>query len=70
VGRRPPELQALKRLVEDVFRDDVVGGLRDYCAEEPSWGAAVALLDEGDRSGWRLLQACMYVYVCVWRWEW
>eukprot|EP00962_Isochrysis_galbana_P001172 scaffold297_cov108-Isochrysis_galbana.AAC.1 len=51
-GRPPPELQGLKRLVEDVFRDDVTGGFRDYCLEEPGWAPAVAFLDETDRGGW------------------
>ena len=55
--RPPPELQQLKRLVEDVFSDDVARGFRDYCAEEPGWEAAVALLDEGGGAGWDLLQS-------------
>jgi hypothetical protein len=50
--RAPPELQGLKRLVEDVFADDVMGGFRDYCKEEPSWAPAVEFLDEGERGGW------------------
>eukprot|EP00967_Tisochrysis_lutea_P052912 scaffold65650_cov33-Tisochrysis_lutea.AAC.3 len=51
-ARSPPELQSLKRLVEDVFQDDVEGGFRDYCLEEPGWGPAVEFLDENDRGGW------------------
>jgi len=43
--------------VEDVFRDDVTGGFRDYCLEEPGWAPAVAFLDETDRGGWQLIQA-------------
>lgn len=50
------ELQALKRLVEDVFEDDVLGGFREYCAEEPAYADALSFLDECDRGGWRLLQ--------------
>jgi len=53
---RVVELQALKRLIEDVFEDDLKGGFRDYCVEEPEWSEAVALLDEADRAGWALLQ--------------
>jgi len=55
--RPPPGLQQLKRLVEDVFSDDVARGFRDYCAEEPGWEVAVALLDEGGGAGWDLLQS-------------
>jgi len=50
------ELQALKRLVEDVFEDDLQGGFREYCCEEPGWAEAVDLLDERGRAGWKLLQ--------------
>mmetsp|Transcript_4582 Transcript_4582/g.9970 ORF Transcript_4582/g.9970 Transcript_4582/m.9970 type:complete len:398 (+) Transcript_4582:349-1542(+) len=50
------ELQALKRLVEDVFDDDVSTGFREYCVAEPDWAEAVAVLDEKDRAGWALLQ--------------
>ena len=60
LGPRVPgprlELQALKRLVEDVFEDDVLGGFREYCAEEPAYADALSFLDECDRGGWRLLQ--------------
>jgi len=54
-GGRSIELQQLKRLIEDVFDDDL-DGFRTYCVEEPSWASAVALLDERDRAGWSLLQ--------------
>ena len=57
VPRPPPDLQQLKRLVEDVFEGDVCVGFRRYCEEEPDWAPAVRLLDEGDRAGWRLLQS-------------
>jgi hypothetical protein len=59
-GRPAPpsaDIQSLKRLVEDVFGGDVCGEFRDYCTQETAWGAAVALLDEGDRSGWTLIQS-------------
>ena len=47
---------SLKRLVEDVFAGDVCGQFADYCREEPTWGPAVALLDEGGGAGWKLVQ--------------
>ena len=53
----PPDLQSLKRLVEDVFDGDVCEGFRGYCVEEPSWAGAVELLDEADGAGWRVVQA-------------
>jgi hypothetical protein len=53
------DAQSLKRLVEDVFGGDAVGAFREYCAEEPLWSDAVALLDEGGGAGWRLVQACV-----------
>ena len=52
----PSDLQSLKRLVEDVFKGDVCGEFRQYCAEEPAWASAVAILDESDRAGWRVIQ--------------
>ena len=52
----PAEQQALKRLIEDVFGGDVRGAFREYCAEEPAWVGAVAMLDEQDAAGWELLQ--------------
>jgi len=53
---RSTEQQALKRLIEDVFGGDVRGAFRDYCAEEPAWAGAVAMLDEEGGAGWALLQ--------------
>lgn len=53
---RSTEQQALKRLIEDIFGGDVRGEFRDYCAEEPAWAGAVAMLDEDDGAGWELLQ--------------
>ena len=53
---RSTEQQALKRLIEDIFGGDVRGEFRDYCAEEPAWAGAVAMLDEDGGAGWELLQ--------------
>ncbi|KAL1512272.1 hypothetical protein AB1Y20_005534 [Prymnesium parvum] len=50
------ELQSLKRLVEDVFDGDVIDQMREYVLQEPKWAMAVELLDEGERSGWEVLQ--------------
>ena len=50
------DLQTLKRLVEDVFSDDVCGEFRAYCANEAAWAPAVALLDESGGAGWRIVQ--------------
>lgn len=55
-GGAAVEQAALKRLVEDVFSDDMMDGFRGYCAEDPAYAAAVGLLDEHDRAGWALLQ--------------
>ena len=35
--------QSLKRLVEDLFKDDVIGEFRGYCAAEPAWAEPVTL---------------------------
>ena len=53
---RSTEQQALKRLIEDIFGGDVRGEFRGYCAEEPAWAGAVAMLDEDGGAGWELLQ--------------
>ena len=53
----PTDVQSLKRLVEDVFVGDVCGEFRAYCLEEPAWQGAVELLDDADRSGWKLIQS-------------
>ena len=53
----PLDVQSLKRLVEDVFSGDVCGEFRTYCLEEPAWQGAVGLLDEADKSGWKLIQS-------------
>ena len=50
---RPVDLQTLKRLIEDVFKEDVKVGFREYCSAESDWSSAVDMLDEGD--GWELL---------------
>ena len=55
-GGRPVDLQALKRLVEDVFAGDVCGDFREHCASEPEWAAGVELLDEAGGAGWELIQ--------------
>ena len=52
----PTDLQSIKRLVEDVFAGDVCGEFRAYCNEEAAWAAGVALLDESNGAGWRIVQ--------------
>ena len=52
---RSTELQALKRLVEDIYEGDM-GQFREYCAAEPAWSGAVEMLDEDEGAGWALLQ--------------
>mmetsp|Transcript_23593 Transcript_23593/g.35858 ORF Transcript_23593/g.35858 Transcript_23593/m.35858 type:complete len:568 (-) Transcript_23593:25-1728(-) len=48
----------LQRLMSDIFVKDV-NEFREYCAAEPIWAKVVALLDENDGAGWKILsQLC------------
>ena len=53
---RSQELQALKRLIEDIYEGDVAGAFREYCVAEPAWAGAVEMLDADGGAGWELLQ--------------
>lgn len=48
----------LQRLMSDIFEKDM-NEFREYCAAEPIWTKVVALLDENDGAGWKILsQLC------------
>jgi hypothetical protein len=46
----------LQRLLGDIFEKDIEQ-FRDYLSAEEAWNDLVALLDENDRAGWKLLDA-------------
>lgn len=55
---RPVTQDKFKTLFEDTFKLDVVG-FRGYCAEDPNWNDAVALLDRQERAGWDLVKTML-----------
>ncbi|CAM9661541.1 unnamed protein product, partial [Laminaria digitata] len=48
-----PDQNALKRLLEDIFKGDFKA-FKEYCLTEPSWEPAVDVLDAQRGSGWGL----------------
>lgn len=55
---RPVTQDKFKILFEDTFKLDIVS-FRGYCAEDPDWGDAVALLDEKKGAGWGLVKSML-----------
>lgn len=55
---KTPDQNALKRLLEDIFKGDF-RAFKEYCLTEPAWELAVAVLDEKRGNGWGLASALL-----------
>lgn len=53
-----PDQNALKRLLEDIFKEDFKA-FKEYCLEEEAWEPAIAVLDADQASGWGLAGALL-----------
>lgn len=53
-----PDQNALKRLLEDIFKGDF-RAFKEYCLTEPEWESAIEVLDSQKGSGWGLATALL-----------
>lgn len=53
-----PDQNALKRLLEDIFKGDF-RAFKEYCLTEPEWETAIDVLDAQKGSGWSLATALL-----------
>lgn len=53
-----PDQNALKRLLEDIFKGDF-RAFKEYCLEEDAWQPAIDVLDAQRGSGWGLAGALL-----------
>lgn len=53
-----PDQNALKRLLEDIFKGDF-RAFKEYCLEEDAWQPAIGVLDAERGSGWGLAGALL-----------